>query len=250
MAAQPIAIIEHERGVTPGHFGEWLATRNLGATTIAIHAGDTLPRSAAAFAGICSLGGAMSVNDSLPWIADELALLRDAVARAVPVIGHCLGGQMLARSLGARVTRSRVKEIGWLPVDVTDRTLATEWLGAGPLPEMFQWHEDEFELPSDAARLAATASTANQAFVATRDGVDHLGMQFHIEMTPDLVIQWTADPQAIADIERERSSSAGTSIQSIDEIRRDLAGRCERAKGVAFRLYDRWARGLARRPPR
>jgi GMP synthase-like glutamine amidotransferase len=249
MADQLIAIIEHERGVSPGHFGAWLAARNLSATTIAIHAGAALPRSAADFAGICSLGGAMSVNDSLPWIADELALLRDAVEGGVPVIGHCLGGQMLARALGARITRSRDKEIGWLPLDVVDRTRAVEWFGAGPLPEIFQWHEDEFELPGGAARLAATASTSNQAFVATHGGVDHLGMQFHVEMTPELVIQWTADARSMAGIERERSSNTA-SVQSIAEIRRDLPGRCERARGVAFRLYDRWARGLVRRPRR
>jgi GMP synthase-like glutamine amidotransferase len=112
---------------------------------------------------------------------------------------------------------------------------------------MFQWHEDEFELPGGAERLASTALSANQAFVATREGIDHLAMQFHVEMTPELVTRWTADEQAIREIESARASSNCAGVQSIDEMRRDLPARCERAKGVAFRLYDRWARGLAHR---
>ena len=243
MAAKPIAIIEHEPGVSPGHFGTWLAARGLAWQVIEIHADGQLPRSAEGFGGICTLGGSMSVNHKLPWIADELALLGDAVARGVPVIGHCLGGQMLARALGARVSRSPVKEIGWLPLEVTD-SVGAQWFGSAALPEIFQWHEDAFELPTHARRLASTPLVANQAFVARHGGIDHLGMQFHIEITPEIVNEWTADPSAAREIAEERAATGGPGVQSIEEMRRDLSRRTAQAKTIAWKLYDGWARGV------
>ncbi len=79
--------------------------KNLPYQTVHVHAGDPMPSSAEPYAGICSLGGSMSANDDLPWIDDELALMRDADRLGVPIIGHCLGGQLLAKALGAPVTR-------------------------------------------------------------------------------------------------------------------------------------------------
>jgi GMP synthase-like glutamine amidotransferase len=245
MAARPIAIIEHEGGVSPGHFASWLAARALPSELIQIHASGELPSTAKGFAGICSLGGSMSVNDPLPWIADELALLRDAVQRGVPVIGHCLGGQLLARALGARVTRSAAKEIGWLPLDVVGARGA-EWFGSSELPEIFQWHEDVFELPANAARLASTRLATNQAFVARHDDVEHLGMQFHVEITPEIVADWTSSPAAAQEIAAERAANGAAGVQWIDEIRRDLPNRAARARAIAWNLYDRWARGIGR----
>jgi GMP synthase-like glutamine amidotransferase len=248
MTAGPIAILEHEAGVSPGHFASWLAARALPSRVIQSHAGARLPRTAEGLAGICTLGGSMSVNDSLPWIDDELVLLRDAVARGVPVIGHCLGGQMLARALGARVSRSAVKEIGWLPLEVS-APLGAEWFGGTALPEIFQWHQDVFELPARAHRLASTALAPNQAFVARHEGVEHLGMQFHVEITTEIVEDWTGDPAAAREIVAERAATGGPGVQSIEEIRRDLPRRTEEAKAVAWKLYDRWSRGIERAKP-
>ena len=96
---KPIVILQHEAGVSAGHFASWLAARSRPYVTIDVHAGSSLPSSAAPFAGICSLGGNMSVNDALPWIEPEIELMRDADRRGVPIIGHCLGGQLLPRAL-------------------------------------------------------------------------------------------------------------------------------------------------------
>lgn len=241
---RPIAIIEHEADVSAGRFAEFLEARGWRSDLIRIHAGDPVPSSASAYAGICSLGGSMSANDPLPWIADELVLIRDADARGVPVIGHCLGGQLIACAFGARVKRAPVKEIGWGRVEVDDRGLAIEWLGTDAAPgELFQWHEDAFELPAGAHRVLTSPLCDNQMFVVQRPGHAHLAMQFHVEMTPALIRTWLADRSAVQDIERERQAGS-PGVQAPAEMLTDLERRTDAMGLVAARLYDRWALGL------
>jgi GMP synthase-like glutamine amidotransferase len=241
---KPIAIVQHEDGVSAGHFASWLAARNLPHVLVSVHLGDVVPRSAAAFAGLCSLGGNMSVNDPLPWIDDEIVLMRDAVERGVPVIGHCLGGQLLAKSLGAEVARNAFKEMGWWPVDVADRTLAAEWFGTDALPELFQWHGDAFRLPAGARLLASSPLAPNQAYVVERHGVGHVGMQFHVEMTPELVQDWAGAAGAESEVAEERARTGGPGVQSPAAMCEALVDRAGAMRVVAWRLYDRWARGL------
>lgn len=241
---KPVLILQHEAGVSAGHFSTWLEARALPHVLVNVHLGDAVPRSAASYAGLCSLGGNMSVNDPLPWVADEVALMRDAVERAVPIIGHCLGGQLLARALGANVTRNPCKEMGWLPVDVADPSLVDEWLGTRELGELFHWHGDAFELPEGGRRLLSSPLTPNQAYVVERRGVEHLGMQFHIEMTPALVRAWAADPGVADEVSEERARTGGPGVQTPAEMCMDLARRAGAMERLAWRLYDRWALGL------
>lgn len=240
----PILVVQHEAGVSAGHFASWLAARGLPHALVNVHLGDPVPRSAVAYSGLCSLGGNMSVNDGLPWIDDELALIRDAVERRVPVIGHCLGGQLLAKALGGDVVRNPCKEMGWWPVDVEDRRLAAEWLGTESPAELFHWHGDAFTLPAGAHRLLSSPLTPNQAFVVERDGVEHLGMQFHVEMTPELVQAWASDPGAEAEVAEERRATGGPGVQAPAAMCEALRPRTEAMRVLAWRLYDRWARGL------
>ena len=241
---KPIVILQHEADVSAGHFASWLLARSWPHVVVNVHLGDPVPASARDFAGLCSLGGNMSVNDPLTWVHDEIELIRDAVERGVPVIGHCLGGQLLARALGAEVTRNPCKEMGWLPVEVVDQALVDEWLGSGDPGELFHWHGDAFTLPAGARPLLSSPLTPNQAYVVERGGVEHLGMQFHVEMTADLVAAWTADPAAEAEVHEERARTGGPGVQSPAEMCRDLERRTAAMKTVAWRLYDRWARGL------
>lgn len=241
---KPIAILQHEAGVAPGHFASWLAARALPHRLVRVDRGEPVPQSAALYAGICSMGGNMSVNDPLPWVAEELALLRDAVARRVPVIGHCLGGQLLARALGAPVQRNAFKEMGWLRVEVSDAALANEWFGCADPVELFHWHGDAFELPPGARRVHGSLLTPNQSCVIERDGVAHLGMQFHVEMTPELVTAWAGDPSAAGEVAAERALTGGPGVQSPEAMVQDVEDRCEAMRRLAWSAYDRWARGL------
>src|SRR4051794_39211058 len=110
---RPVAILRFSRTEGPAYFADWLDARAIPWQLIAVDEGIAVPHDPRAFAGIAMMGGPMSVNDPLPWIEPTCALLRDAVAAAVPVVGHCLGGQLLAKALGAPVTRAPVAEIGW-----------------------------------------------------------------------------------------------------------------------------------------
>lgn len=242
---KPIAIFQHDADVPPAFFETWLQSQSLPYAVVRIDAGDAVPRSVEDFAGLCFMGGRMSVNDPLPWIDEELRLICAADRARLPVIGHCLGGQLLAKALGGSVRRNPHKELGWQSLRISDSAVAAEWLGDA-LPEAlewFQWHGDTFELPPGARNFLESDLCARQAYVIERDGYAHLGMQFHCEMTPALVIDWS-DDSGRAEIDNERHRTGGPGVQSVEAMRTDLERRTSALNSVAARLYARWARGL------
>ena len=243
-----VAILQHHGDVGPGHFEDWLREHRIDFRLIRIDLGEPVPSSAGEYAGICSLGGPMGVNDPLAWIAAELELLRGAVGAGVPVIGHCLGGQLLARALGATVGRNPVKEIGWGRVSITEPRLAREWLGATPAEiEMFQWHGDTFAAPARATNFLASRWCANQAFVLEHAGVAHIGMQFHCEATPAIVRNWSGDDTWYDEVQAEREATGGPAVQDAEAMREDVEARCAAMHVLAGRIYARWWRGAAPR---
>src|SRR5262249_41621874 len=135
------------------------------------------------------MGGPMSVNDDLPWISEALGLINRAVEADIPVLGHCLGGQLISKALGGKVTRNGVKEIGWGKVAGAEGAAASEWFGDTREFAGFHWHGETFTIPPRATRLAESPYCANQAFALGK----HLGMQCHVEMTSELIRTWCAD---------------------------------------------------------
>jgi GMP synthase-like glutamine amidotransferase len=182
------------------------------------------------------MGGPMSVNDDLPWIPPGLALIRAAVAADVPVLGHCLGGQLMSKALGGSVTRNPVKEIGWGPVQVAAGPEAHRWFGDLKEFLSFHWHGETFTIPAGATRILGSAHCANQAFALGK----HLGMQCHVEMTPEMIRTWAADS---AD---ELSRAAGPAVQTPAQMEERIEERVRSLNAVAARLYDRWLEGLVR----
>ena len=204
---------------------------------IQLDAGEAVPREARRYSGLVFMGGPMSVNDDLPWIAPALELAREAVRKDVPLLGHCLGGQLLSKALGGVVKRNPVKEIGWGEVRVADNEVAREWVGDVQSFESFHWHGETFSIPPGGTRVMENAHCANQAFALGR----HFGMQCHVEMTSELIESWLSG--GAQEIAESRTSPA---VQDPAEIRRDMADRVARLNEIANRIYDRWTGGLSR----
>jgi GMP synthase-like glutamine amidotransferase len=234
---RPIAIFRFSETEGPAHFAQWLDRASLPWQLIAVDEGDGIPPDPRAFSGIGMMGGPMSANDNLPWIEPLSRLLREAIDRDIPVIGHCLGGQLLARALGARVARTPVPEIGWIDVETTDADAAQAWFGGRARFTSFQWHYDVFDLPEGTTRVLTNAFNANQAYVA---GERHIGFQCHIEMTADLVKTWCRTGA------KETAGPGTPARQSCDEILRELNGRVAALQAVAGGVYARWSQGLSR----
>ena len=232
---KPVAIFRHAATEGPGSLAEFLDARHIPWQLIAIDAGDTVPQRASDYAGLAFMGGPMSVNDELPWIPPVLALIRDAVARDIPLLGHCLGGQLISKALGGVVSRNPVKEIGWGETAVADNHTARAWFGAVRQFDAFHWHGETFSLPQDAVHLLSSEYCANQAYALGK----HLALQCHIEMTAAMIASW-CDVGA-DEIAANRASPA---VQSASEMQRQMADDLPQLHEVAAQLYSRWITGL------
>ena len=233
---KPIAIFRHTAIEGPGYLAVFLDERQIPWQLIAIDAGDAVPHSAEAYSGLVFMGGPMSVNDALPWIAPALALIRDAVAGDIPVLGHCLGGQLISKALGGTVSRNPVKEIGWGEVTVADNDSARNWFGAVQNFQAFHWHGETFSLPQGATLLLSSAHCTNQAWAIGK----HLALQCHVEMTAAMIASWCE-----AGAEEILASKSSPAVQSPSEMRRKMAEELPRLREVAARLYSHWIAGLA-----
>ena len=234
----PVLVVRHSATEGPGYFATFLERHGIPMHLVRVDAGDPLPADLNGFSGVCLMGGPMSVNDDLPWIPQELALIREAVEHDIPVIGHCLGGQLMSKALGGRVSGNPVKEIGWGEVRITDADAARPWLGEAHGPFLaFHWHGETFTLPEGATRILASAYCENQAFVLDDR---HIGMQCHVEMTPELISSWCASG---AD---EIAASPGPAVQTVGAIQADMTSRVAALHALADKIYSRWIQGLRR----
>jgi GMP synthase-like glutamine amidotransferase len=183
-------------------------------------------------AGLISLGGAMSANDGdkFPFLVAELDWLREAVRRNLPTLGICLGAQLLAKALGAKVYRNAQPEIGWFEIELLPPA-ADDILfrGRAAKETVFHWHNDTFDLPVGAVHLAQSPACRQQAF---RFGTLAYGLQFHVEMVPKLMELWLQEhsirtavraPDGV-DLMAIRSA-AGMAFPAMNSLSRCLLGR-------------------------
>lgn len=186
-----VLVLQHLFEDGPGYLGEWLDAQGITWHLRCAEAGDLYPASVRGYRGVAVLGGAWSANEERPTLRQAEALIREADTLGIPVIGHCLGGQLMARAFGGQVQRLPQPEVGWWPIEHTGSAAALAWFGEARTPTVYQWHQDSFvTLPPGAELLASSATCAHQAFALG----PHLAMQFHIEITPAKIREWLQTP--------------------------------------------------------
>ena len=232
---KPVAIFRHSSTEGPGYFATYLHARGVPWQLVKLDEGEAVPAGVGTFSGLVYMGGPMSVNDDLPWIAPVLELIRRAVSADVPVLGHCLGGQLMSKAFGGSVGRNPVKEIGWGDIEVADNPEAKAWFG----PDLkhftsFHWHGETFTIPPGAVRIMGNRNCENQGFVAGKN----LGMQCHVEMTEDLIESWCKSGSD------EIATANSPVVQTPDQMQRGMEQKLGALRVVAGRLYDRWVEGL------
>jgi GMP synthase-like glutamine amidotransferase len=219
----------------PQYLGDVLDAQNIPWQLVKIDEAEPLPASILAYNGMVLMGGPMSVNDDLPWIAPLLDLIREAIDHDIPVLGHCLGGQLMSKALGAAVYSNTVKEIGWGEVSVTKNDAARHWFGDIELFNAFHWHGETFNLPEKATHLLASQYCQNQAWSIGK----HLAFQTHIEMKVEMVQKWCDEG---ANEVHESASSPG--VQQIVVMQKELPLHVFFLQKVAKQVYKQWIQGL------
>ncbi len=224
-----ILILTHADYCAPGHLATFLEREGRDFTVLRADLGELDGYDLERPRAVALMGGPMSVNDDLPWIGTEIAALRHFIRRDVPIVGHCLGGQLIARALGAAVRRMPHTEAGWQPLARCDA--GSPWLAHLPSEfPVYQWHSDTFDLPEGAERLLSSHWCPNQGF-AWGDRV--LALQGHPEMTEELVRGWLRDWSHLLD--ETQPSQQGTR-----QMLADLPARIEVSNRVAEGFYRHW----------
>lgn len=216
-----ILVLRHEPFEHLGLFARTLAAKGL-----CFHYLDLEDQmSSVDYEALIVLGGPMSANDPIPALARELRLIEQALGRNTPLLGVCLGSQLIAKALGARVYRNAELEIGWEPVHLTDAGRADPLFEriASPM-SVFHWHGETFELPRGAEWLAWSEKCKHQAY---RYGSNVYGLQFHPEVDAAMIAEWAIQPVNCGDV--------ATLPRPIDPHQHDQAA-------LADRIMTNWLR--------
>jgi GMP synthase-like glutamine amidotransferase len=185
-------------------------------------------------AGLVVMGGPMNVDDTgrYPFLADEVRWIQQAIDADLPILGVCLGSQLLAKALGSPVYPNQLKEIGWYEIELTEAGLKDQlFSGCQPAEMVFHWHGDTFDLPDGAVQLARGVDCENQAF---RYGRAAFGLQFHLEVTPEIIVSWLGEPGNCGELD-------GIDYIDPEAIRRQIPERLGPLKSLGDRVFGRFA---------
>lgn len=227
---RPLTIFRHIACEGPAYLAEVLDRHAVPWRLVRIDEDEPVPDTLDDCSGLVFMGGPMSVNDPLPWIEQELALIRRAQAENMPVLGHCLGGQLICKALGGITSANPVKEIGWHRVGKCNTPAAEKWLAGLPgETTLFHWHGETFSIPDGAEVILESEHCAHQAFATGNT----LALQCHVEMMPPMVAEWAA-------LYAHELQETSTTVQSAEQMTADLSARIAEAQQVADVIYERW----------
>jgi GMP synthase-like glutamine amidotransferase len=225
-----VNVIQHVAFEGPGAIGEWARERGHSVTSTEQFKDGRLP-ALDDFDFLIIMGGPMSANDDeYPWLAPEKKLIREALEAQKSILGVCLGAQLLAGVLGARVYKNQQKEIGWFPVVLTPEAGESVFAGLPETMIVLHWHGETFDLPEDAVRLASSDACVNQAFEFNKKA---LGLQFHLEVQPEGLQKLIENSAGDIDL-GPFVQSAGAMLAAADEL-------SQRLRPELYRILDRLA---------
>jgi GMP synthase (glutamine-hydrolysing) len=232
---RPILVLQHAGCEPPGVYEDELLDRRVPFARVRLDEDEELP-DWRAYAGIVVMGGAMSVYDEAehPWLIGEKRLIAQAVGAGVPYWGVCLGAQLLAASLGARVSRGEQAELGVLPVQLT--AAAAQDPVFAELPASFQtlqWHSETYELPAGAVQLARSAGYEQQAFAIDRA----YALQFHLEVDSGLAGEWMRVPEFADELRQLQGEGAPAVL--LAEVEAGESDSVALARGLFARWLER-----------
>ncbi len=224
-----ILVLQNHSNTPAGLIGEQLVAGGAVLDIVQALDGDPLPPTPAGYDGLLVLGGPMNALDdgNYPNLRVEAGLIRSFIDSGLPVMGICLGAQMMARALGAAVRRAAVPEIGFTRIDGLPAADDDPLLEGRRLPRLMHWHYDTFDLPPGASLLATNGVCPNQAF---RYGPGQYAFQFHLEATPAIIRAW------VAEFRETTGDPAGPIAFLEDEIALHAAA----AEAFGRRIGDRW----------
>jgi len=224
-------VLQHIACEPPGVYEDVLHERGAALHRVEVDAGEQLP-DWREFDLIVAMGGPMSVNDDLAWLHAEKRLVADAVRGGTAFFGACLGAQLLAASLGARVYPGAQPEVGLLPVTLSAAAHSDPVFAGLPAQLMtLQWHGDTFELPAGAVALASSPAYSSQAF---RWGERAYAIQFHLEVSTRMACEWAAVPAYAQALEETLGPGA------FDALLGELEGGAEQLNADGRRLFSQW----------
>ena len=186
-------VLQHIECEDLGTIANAMSQRGIGYKYVRLFDGEPVPYDPGNYSGMIILGGPMNVyeEDKFPYLKDEDILIKKAVKNDMPVLGICLGGQLIAKATGAKVKKGTKKEIGWYDLKLTKDSRQDKVFN--PLPgtiKVFQWHGDTFDIPDGAVHLAGSELFSNQAY---RVGSSIYGLQFHLEVTQEMINRWISE---------------------------------------------------------
>jgi len=219
-----VIVIMHIESEGRGTIEDFLKSVQATYRIVKLYAKDLLPSHISDLDAIITMGGPMNVyeEDKYPFLQDEIDFLQKAIKAKIPILGICLGAQMIARACGATIKKSPLKELGWHDVSLTEAGVGDDhFYGLSKILQLLQWHEDMFELPSAASLLATSKGCPHQAFRCN----NAYGLQFHIEINREMLCEWFAD-----------SKQRDWIICQFDHMKHDIARQAQRIYSNFFAM--------------
>ncbi len=229
---KPVLILQHQLPETAAYLATWLEAHSIAYEIYNAGAGDEFPATIEPYSALAVMGGGMSANDQLLSNRQAEILILQAMRLDRPVIGHCLGGQLMSRALGGTVSASPRPEIGWQPIEYRNMPLVESWFGPTPTPTVIHWHYETFTVPEGATLLASSSACPTQAWTMG----PHLAMQFHIEIDENKIHSWVNDDDAKWTQARDQYDTVQDKIEMLAGIPYHLA----QHQATADAIYRRW----------